>query len=72
MIETLDSLQIIQKSPDEDDYETAMCTACEAILLKDQAWSDRLSQHADFELFCRACYEGKLKNHMLVAKGGMS
>ena len=59
-------------APDEDDYETAMCGTCEAQLLEDQEWSDKLSELADWQIFCRECYERTLKKHTLIAQGNMS
>ncbi len=58
--------------PQDDDYETAMCEACETQLLNDQEWSDKLSELADWKIFCRKCYERTLNNHTLIAEGRMS
>lgn len=56
---------------DADDYETAMCVACEAILLEDADWSDRLYSFAEFKLICKICYDEALGRHQLVAQGTM-
>ncbi len=57
--------------PHDDDFETAMCEACETLLLDEQEWSDKLNDFAEWKLFCRKCYERILQYHKLVAEGGM-
>jgi len=57
--------------PGDDDYETAMCEACEGLLLSEMGWTDRLSEAADWKLFCKQCCKVKLKNHTLIAQGYM-
>ncbi len=57
--------------PGDDDYETAMCEECEAMLLKENAWSEKLYEFADWQLICRECYEITLTHHKLIAEGGM-
>ncbi len=57
--------------PQDDDYETAMCDACETLLLKEQEWSDKLYDFASWKLFCRECYERTLSKHKLIAEGSM-
>ena len=57
--------------PEDHDYETAMCAACESLLLKENDWSDKVYNFSDFKIFCRVCYEDVLNNHTLIAEGGM-
>lgn len=58
-------------TPEDDDYETAMCERCESLLLSEAGWTDKLTSVAGWKLFCRQCYHDKLKNHTLVAEGYM-
>jgi hypothetical protein len=61
----------VEVPPGEDDYETAMCEACEQLLLAENAWSDKLSAFAGWKLYCCQCYDALLLRHTLVAEGQM-
>ena len=62
---------VVKVAFEDDDYETAMCVNCESLLLKEQAWSDKLNDFAGWTLVCSECYQKILSNHKLVAEGNM-
>ena len=55
--------------PEDEDYEIAMCSDCETLLLDTGEWSDELYDFAKWKLFCRECYEKTLEKHDLIAEG---
>jgi hypothetical protein len=59
----------VQVSPDSDDYETGLCKRCDALLWKENGWTDRLFDFAGWKLYCRKCYEKVLTGHRLLGVG---
>ncbi len=59
----------VEVPPGRDDYQTALCEACDELLWKEAGWTDRLCDFADWKLFCRGCCEEILKRHRLLGVG---
>jgi hypothetical protein len=45
----------------------AWCAGCDAILQAQRGWDDVSEAHADFNLFCTACYKAELRKHSFVS-----
>lgn len=62
----------VEVPPGRADYETALCEACDELLWKEEGWTDRLYEFADWKLSCRGCYEKILQRHSLLGVGRLA
>jgi hypothetical protein len=58
--------------PGQDDYETALCEACDELFWEEEGWTDRLFDFADWQLYCRSCFEKTLRSHRLLGIGKLA
>lgn len=45
----------------------AWCEECDRVLAKERGWTDFADQCADWQLFCSACYEDRLRKNRLLS-----
>jgi len=61
----------VEVAPERDDYETALCEACDALVWEEDGWTDRVNEFAGWKLYCEACYFGALERHHLLGIGNL-
>lgn len=59
----------VEVPPEVDFYETGLCEECDAMLWREEGWTDPLNDFADWKLFCRGCFEAVLEQHRLLGVG---
>jgi hypothetical protein len=45
----------------------AWCAGCDQVVVARRGWDDVSEAHADFNLFCTACYKAALRGHSFVS-----
>lgn len=59
----------VEVPPGSDDHETGLCERCDKLFWQEEGWTDKLFDFAEWELYCRQCYEKVLERHRLLGVG---
>ncbi len=62
----------VKPAPGRDDLETALCAECDALVWEEDGWTDRVYDFADWQIYCRQCFERTLKRHRLRGVGRLA